>query len=373
MLNFGGMFEADIFIEGQIGNTVKEGKIVKRGVELPDVMLDVSKHKGATKLNFHINSPGGYVRVGKAIREYIAGLPNAYTIAHDCASMGTEIHLAVPIERRSKIEGKQYLIHNPSLTVNEAGSYTQDDFHALAEDIGETQNEMVSMYAKATGMEKSSLQQLMKQETSLTDEQCKEFGFVSQVIPATELRAVAYLEPKQTSNTIDMSEVKKDISWIKTALASITEKFKGEKVALDATTKDGFKIVIDTAEDAPKVGDKAMDENGKSLDPGKYETQWGTLVVVDGSIAEIIAPVAAENPEMEALKTELAALKAEREAEQAEIAALKTDVEAMAKLTSTYVPKTQKVAFKKVETSTEKEPKKSIKDAYAEKKAAAKK
>ena len=375
MLNFVGTMEGHIYIKGLIGSVRDEqGKVTERGVELADVISQVQALKGIPTIICHINSEGGFVDVGKKIAEYIASIPNLVTVAEElCASMGTEIHLAVPVERRKIVSGTRYVIHQPMLSFTKGVSLNSTQLAEMGDDILGTEKEMLAMYTKSTGLDKTALDLLMKQADPLTPEQCKQFGFVSEILPASPVKAVALITPKQKTNT-EMSEIKTEVTGIKATLAAIAEKLGlTKKVSLDATTKDGFKIVIDTSEDAPKVGDKAMDENGKSLDPGKYETQWGTLVVVDGSIAEIIAPVAAENPEMEALKTELAALKAEREAEQAEIAALKTDVEAMAKLTSTYVPKTQKVAFKKVETSTEKEPKKSIKDAYKEKKEAAKK
>lgn len=368
--------EGHIYIKGLIGSIRDEnGKVTEKGVELADVISQVQALKGIPTIFCHINSEGGFVDVGKKIAEYISSIPNLITVAEElCASMGTEIHLAVPVERRKIVAGTRYVIHQPMLSFTKGVSLNSTQLAEMGEDILGTEKEMLSMYTKATGLNKTALDLLMKQADPLTPEQCKQFGFVSEILPASPVKAVALLTPKQKTNT-EMSEIKTEVTGIKAQLAAIAAKLGlTKKVALDATTKDGFKIVIDTAEDAPKVGDKAMDENGKSLDPGKYETQWGTLVVVDGAIAEIIAPVAAD-PELATqladLQTKYDALVAERTAEQAEIAALKTDVEAMARLTSTYVPKAQKLAFKKA--PEEKDAKKSIKEAYAEKKAANKK
>ncbi|MBP9725656.1 MAG: ATP-dependent Clp protease proteolytic subunit [Bacteroidia bacterium] len=365
--------EGHIYIEGLIGSTKdQDGNVIERGVELQDVIAQAQALKGIPTIFCHINSEGGYVEVGKKIADYLASLPNVITIAETlCASIATEIHLSVPVERRKIAEGTKYLIHSPMFSMQRGVALNADQLSAMSEDIAITEKEMASMYAKATGLDKTALELLMKQETSLTPEQCKQFGFVSEILPAKAYKAVALITPKQKSNTNDMSEVKKDISWIKTALAAITKKFEGEKVSLDATTKDGFKIVIDTTEEAPKVGDKVMDENGKSLDPGKYETQWGTLVVVDGSIAEIIPAMAAANPEMDALQAKYDALVSERTAEQTEIAELKKDVEAMAKLTSTYKPAAEKVAFRKDADKDKPAAQKSIKEIRAERAAKA--
>jgi len=365
--------EGHIYIEGLIGSTKdQDGNVIERGVELQDVIAQAQALKGIPTIFCHINSEGGYVEVGKKIADYLASLPNVITIAETlCASIATEIHLSVPVERRKIAEGTKYLIHSPMFSMQRGVALNADQLSAMSDDIAITEKEMASMYAKATGLDKTALELLMKQETSLTPEQCKQFGFVSEILPAKAYKAVALITPKQKTNTNDMSkfidELKALSTLVKTALAG-----KVEKVSLDATTKDGFKIVIDTTEEAPKVGDKAMDENGKPLDPGKYETQWGTLVVVDGSIAEIIPAMAAANPELEALQAKYDALVSERTAEQTEIASLKKDVEVMAKLTSTYKPAAEKVAFRK-DADKDKTVKKSIKELYAEKKAAAKK
>ncbi len=367
--------EGHIYIKGLIGSVRDEqGKVTERGVELADVISQVQALKGVETIFCHINSEGGFVDVGKKIAEYIASIPNLITVAEDlCASMGTEIHLAVPVERRKIVAGTRYVIHQPMLSFTKGVSLNSTQLAEMGDDILGTEKEMLAMYTKSTGLDKTALDLLMKQADPLTPEQCKQFGFVSEILPASPVKAVALITPKQKNNT-EMSELKTEVTGIKTALAAIAAKLGlTKKVSLDATTKDGFKIVIDTTEEAPKVGDKAMDENGKSLDPGKYETQWGTLVVVDGSIAEIIAPAAAANPEMDALQAKYDALVAERTAEQTEIAELKKDVEAMAKLTSTYKPAAEKVAFRKDADKDKPAAKKSIKELYAEKKAAAKK
>lgn len=327
----------------------ESGKVTERGVELADVISQVQALKGIPTIFCHINSEGGFVDVGKKISEYIASLPNVITIAEElCASMATEIHLSVPVERRKIAQGCRYVIHQPMLSFQKGVSLNHTQIEELGDDILGTQKDMLAMYASATSLDKTALDLLMKQADPLTPEQCLQFGFVSEILPAPSVKAVAYINPKQKSN--EMSELKTEITGIKSLLKTIGEKIASlgtEKVSLDATTKDGFKIVIDTPDAAPKVGDKVMDENGNSLDPGKYETTFGTLVVVDGSIAEIMPTEAAVNPELEVLQAKYDALVAERTVEQNEIAELKGEVEKMAKLTSTYKPAPAKVAFKK--------------------------
>lgn len=359
---------ANIYIEGIIGSEKDEdGKVTVRGVELQDVISQVERNKGAEQYNIYITSKGGLVEVGKRIARYIASLPNAHTIAEgECASIATQIHLCVPSERRKIVAGTSYTIHQPMISLQRGVYLNADQLDELSEDIASTEKEMLNMYATATGLDKVALSELMKQETSLTAEQCKQYGFASEILPAPAFKAVALIQHK-SKQTNEMSELKTEITGIKSLLKSIGEKIAslGEaapakkqlaltttKIALDLTTVDGFEIIVDTEDTVPKVGDKVMDKDGNSLDPGKYSFVQGVLVVVDGVIQEILPPMEmVDSAELTAqfadLKAKYDALVAERETEKAELTTLKEDVEAMAKLTSTYKPKTVVVAFKK--------------------------
>ena len=176
-----------IYINGQIGSTDTE-----RGVELQDVIAQVEQQKDVDVYHIHIKSQGGCVRVGKLIADYVGKLPNAITIADGyCASMGTEIHLAVPIENRKIVAGTNYFIHNP-LVVGVSGN--SDELNEIAGEIYKTEKEMLAMYVKATKLDAAALSGLMKQETSLTDSQCVAFGFASEIIEKKEIKAKTAVE-----------------------------------------------------------------------------------------------------------------------------------------------------------------------------------
>jgi hypothetical protein len=69
---------------------------------------------------------------------------------------------------------------------------------------------MVNNYAKATGMDKTSLELLMQQETALTPEQCVEFGFASEIVTNAAV-AVALIKPK-TPSPSSIDTMKEEIS-----------------------------------------------------------------------------------------------------------------------------------------------------------------
>lgn len=361
-----------VYIEGQIGSTRDEnGKVTLRGVELQDVISQFQLNKGSELVHVHINSPGGDVETGRKISEYLQSFNNVVTIAEIlCASIATEIHLSVPKERRKIAAGTDYHIHQPMISLQRGVALNQTQLDELSDDIAKTEKEMVAMYCKATGLDKTAISLLMKQATSLTPEQCVEYGFVSEII-ASEFKAVAFITPKKSNqNNETMSELKEDIKNIKESVASIIAKITGGKqtkkialkttqIALDLKTTEGVDVVVVTEMDVPSVGDMVTLPDGSAVEDGTYQFPQGQLVVVDGKVTEILPPateeVVVDEAAFKALQEKYDALLAERTEEKAELESLKTDVLAMAKLTSDYKPKTRIVAFRKDKEDKEKD------------------
>ena len=332
-----------IYINGQIGSDEST-----KGVELQDVIMQVEANKEAETLYIHINSPGGSVRVGKLIAEYIKNLPNAITIAEEfCASMGTEIHLARPLHQRKIRQGCEYFIHSPLI---EGISGNADELQEASDYIRQTEQMMLNMYHKATGLDKSALIGLMKQETSLTDEDCVSLGFASEIIPSLELKAVAFIDKElinnNNQNDSKMNLKEKIVAAINTAFGEENK----EVVAMMVATDNG-ELSYASEGELPEVGEAVM--LGEEVAPdGEYTTESGfVIVVVEGLVAEIREP---EQVDVEALKSEIETLKAQLEeaqakAEESEAKALETvEAEILAfkkEITSKYEPKAEKKEF----------------------------
>lgn len=339
-----------INIIGQIGDTINEdGSIKTKGVQLQDVVIQVNNNKMADELHVYINSGGGEVSVGQAIARYLSKLPNVTTIANElCGSIATEIHLAVPLNKRKIVAGTEYFIHNPLLD-NVRGNSEQ--LIQAANHIKPYETAMLNMYAKATGLDKASLQGLMAQETSLTDEQTKALGFASEIIPRQTLRAVAFINKNSNNQTNEEMEVKEMFAELK-AMLKPTQKAQAMKAETD-------KGVIEWASEGamPEVGE-AVTVNGEAVSEAMdFTLSDGTVVKVDaaGLVTEVVAVVAATEPnaEVEALKAEIAELKANKEAE---IKAAKEQIELevkaefdnlKAEFTSQFTPQAAKPAFNK--------------------------
>ncbi len=175
----------NVYIIGQIGSNYDDnGNLIKKGVEVIDVVQQLSSLQDAERVNVYINSEGGFVDTGRQIAELLKNVPNCFTIASElCASIATEIHLAVPLQNRLIEKGTTYMIHNP-LFMGVSGD--ADTLKRMSESIKKTESEMESMYSKATGLSKEILSSLMQVETHLTDEQAVKLNFASKVIDKME-------------------------------------------------------------------------------------------------------------------------------------------------------------------------------------------
>ena len=346
---------AHIYIEGQIGSSYKEdGTVDVRGVELQDVISQVRKNTEAETIVCHITSPGGSVDVGRKIAQYFASLPNLHTLAEiQCASIATEIHLSVPKERRKVVSGTSYLIHQPMFSFQRGIALNKDELASMSTEIGRTQTEMVSNYAKATGMDKTSLELLMQQETALTPEQCVEFGFASEIVTNAAV-AVALIKPKSQSPS-SIETMKEEIAKMRLQIAQLIAGKPIKAVALDLTTVDGTPVIVVTEAEAPKVGDAVTDAEGKPVADGEHIFEKIKVVTVDGVITEIMEVEEVVSVDAEALAKELAELKAEREQEKTAFAELQKEFAQVAKLQSTYKPAAQQVAFRKPAADSAKE------------------
>lgn len=142
-------------------------------------------------LSLRINSAGGYVMEGLAIiaalrayqgriTVYIDGL--AASMASVIAMMGDEIIIA---------ETAQLMIHNPwDVAVGDA-----PELRRAADKLDQIRNQLVTIYAKRTGLPEGELIGLMDAETWFTAEQALAKGFVTSIADSLRIAALADIVP----------------------------------------------------------------------------------------------------------------------------------------------------------------------------------
>ena len=206
------------------------------------------------------------------------------------------------------------------------------------------------MYVKRTGTDKAAIEGLMNAETSLTDEQCKALGFVSEIIQKPELKAVAFLDKKtktENKNLIDMSKI---IEEITKGFANLKAEIglKKSEVKAGMLSTDNGELSYASEGELPEVGEVVM--IGEEIAPeGVYTDQDGTAVTVvaDGIVESVV--LAEEEETVEALKLKL---EEQANAHASEMEELKTSfTEQMDALKieigSNFVPKAEKKVFAK--------------------------
>jgi len=291
-----------VYIKGQIGDSEEE-----QGVSLKSVIMQIEAHKESNLIYVHIDSQGGCVDTGNSIADYLAKQTNVYTIAEGlCASIATRIHLSVPLLNRKIVSGTEYFIHNP---LYDGISGNAEELRYAADLLDPVQKELVAMYCKATTASKEAIEGLMNAETSLTDEETKTLGFVSEIIPKQILKAVAFKKKSINKNKLDMSTI---ADQIKEGLAPVLALIKGEqKVVAMMVVTDKGELSYASEGELPEVGE-AVTIEGEIAPEGVYTIEGVAVITVgaEGNVSELVLEGAEPVEDVEALKAKIVELEA---------------------------------------------------------------
>lgn len=358
-----------INIIGQIGSYKDATGKVKKGIELVDVIKQVTDAGEVDEYIALINGNGGRVTVGNQISDYLRSLKNLSTVIYkQSASIDTKISMAAKKGKRYIIKGASFFVHNPYTRIEgDAG-----ELLATAEELKEAEDEMVNFYVENSNLNKKGIIPLMKEQTSFTDEQAVSFGFVDKIITEDEAKAmglelidieeteiVALLETKKTN---DMSEFKKEttgfLAEMRGFMAKIGIKLDA-KASLEVKTNDGKTLSVETEEKEIKIGDIVSCE-GKLVSEKVYILADGKSVKVNekSEIMEILPSEQEKNKDYAELETkynalvaEFEAMKKEKSESEKEFVAIRKNFDAIAKqITSTYEPEQPESTFRKVKT-----------------------
>jgi len=137
-------------------------------------MLPKDNDKSVT---VNLNSPGGDVFEGVAIYNLLHQRGNV-TIQIDGIAASIASVIAMAGDRIEIAEAGQLMIHNLwTVAMGEA-----DTFRAIADTLDTVKRQIAGVYAARTGMEVTTLGQMMDRETYITAEQAEGFGFVDAII-----------------------------------------------------------------------------------------------------------------------------------------------------------------------------------------------
>ncbi|WP_444931519.1 ClpP-like prohead protease/major capsid protein fusion protein [Microbulbifer sp. SSSA002] len=168
--------EADIYLYDSIGYWDMTAK---------DFARDLKALGDVSKINLHINCPGGDVFDGTAIYNLLKDHKAEVEtwIEGIAASMGSVIALAG--DRVHIAENAYYMVHNPSAGV-------RGDERALEKTkslLAKVKTTMKSLYSSRTGMSDEEISQVMDDETWYTGTEAVEAGFATDTSAAIEMAA----------------------------------------------------------------------------------------------------------------------------------------------------------------------------------------
>lgn len=235
-----------------------DSNIIEVNDDITDDLLYKVKEAGSD-VTFRINSCGGNLSVAFAIYSYIRSNDIRCTTIVDgyCMSAATIILLAAPIENREATEISMFMVHSPSIPLQETdmsmsdAAKTYDMLRALNESV-------VKIYNERCTIDNESLKDYMDKEITFNAESAKEFGFIGNIVSFSN---------NLKTNKMDLIKYFSKI--------------------LNISTKEGKEFPCDDI----KVGSKV------NIEDGIYVLEDGSKVTVkDGAITEVEEPVKEAKP-----------------------------------------------------------------------------
>jgi ATP-dependent Clp protease protease subunit len=297
----------------KVGQINIVGSIGGFEVTLQNVMEQVKSLGNVDEYLVIINSAGGEVFEGYAIYNYLLSLNKPLTTrgVGIVASIATVIFLAG--KKRQLYNTTQFLIHNPW----SMGEGDATEFIRKAEELRVIENNLIDFYHTQTGIDNSTIQELMNEDKFITSETALELKFATEIL--SPVKAFATFK-NQNQNKNQMSKIGK---IFKQAFAEL----KNAGVVLNETimTKDGQELEVTMSGSTIAVGDEVMD--GGQPAEGSYQLADGTEIECKGGIVTaIIQPSASTDTNA---STEVEILNAKKSELEEQIANLTSELEAL--------------------------------------------
>lgn len=340
---------------GQIGpSSVDENGLFHKGVQLLDVIEAAETIEG-NDVTVEVNSPGGFVDVGDGIYNYLISLKakgkKITTVQKGLVgSIATKIFLAGDV--RLVDDRYEFFIHNPLVDQQITGD--QDAVRAIADQLGETENNLKAFYGQFTGITPEGLDALMKQETSLTADQAIKFKFATGKVKTPVFNSIKKMSTQKSK--VEVKDEKSFMAHVKAFFAPETQPKGIQPKAAVPVNTEAKNLTVNLADGAGSfyvqgeaiaegVGAFLLDETGaptsQPLADGQYVTAENVALTVQGGKVvkaefpedkpeeeempeeEMMSKAAAEAMVKAAVEEALKGVKAETESVKAEVMALK--------------------------------------------------
>ena len=269
--------------------------------------IDEVKVSGTKDIELTINSGGGSVFDALAIYDFLKN--SSYNVSVKIEGLAASAATIIALsgnELPVMSENSFFMIHNAWMPVVSMEGMNSDEIRDYKEELEKQAQlmdkinlKLAKIYANATGLELSTIQDMMKAETWLTAEEAKEYNFIGSIENA--LAIAAYASPKELAkkgykvpsnyvnqlNNVNMSEKEGLLDQLKAYVAELLAP-KAEAVEEQAVEE----TVEETTEEVEEVEDEVTEEPKDAVDIESIKAELmdsikAELTAKDSELAEL--------------------------------------------------------------------------------------
>lgn len=174
-----GMKNATIYIYDVIGQDFFGDGLTARSLQ-----EELNQHRSIETIDVRINSPGGSVFDGIAIYNMLADHPATVNVWIDGAAWSMASGIAMAGDTVNMAENALLMLHDPmSVAVG-----NESDMRSEADRLSKVKDQLTFAYKNKSGKPFEEISSLMSQETWMSAEEAKDFGFVDNITSHVEVK-----------------------------------------------------------------------------------------------------------------------------------------------------------------------------------------
>lgn len=212
---------ASIYINGVIDQF--GGSFMEDTTSLEDVRRQFNSFSGPTSITAYINSVGGDVDEGFAIKDFLRAqnIPVTTIVEGKAFSIATVVMLAGDREKRFVRPGASGLVHNPFPAIPTFGDANEHE--RAVNELRALEDRIATLYESETNLTFEEAKALMSEDRRIDANEMVSMGFASSV--QESLKAVAIYKPK----TEDMSNNSEELKGLRKSIDDLRNFFKNQE------------------------------------------------------------------------------------------------------------------------------------------------
>ena len=174
------------------------------GIGAKEFIVELNAVK-SSKIDMHINSPGGEVFDGAAIYNAVKRHPATVTSYIDGIAASIASVIALAAEKVVMAENAIYMMHNPSGLV----LGTAEDMRKTADILDKVRDTMIGAYVGKSKKGEDEIKAWLDEEKWMNSEEAKDAGFADEIGDEIDLAACAHFIPAMSK--MGFKHIPKDI------------------------------------------------------------------------------------------------------------------------------------------------------------------